>query len=260
MTQIPFADTIEKLRQLRLHGFIESLEELHKDDPEQTLAIAYVLEKMVAHELTSRAQRTVARRIKEARFIRLQTVDTFDFDYNDSTRNIRKRYLRLLHADPVEQGLGAVFVGSSGTGKTHLARALGFAACQLQHSVLFLPCSDLLNRLVSAEATKDLGREIRKLQSPSLLIIDELAYLTMSHDEANLFFQVASRRHDSGRPTVVTTNKPFSEWNQVFHGDATAHAIVDRLTERAEIFFLEGKSYRQTHRRGLDPAASNDAR
>ena len=73
----------------------------------------------------------------------------------------------------------------------------------------------------------------------------------MSHQEANLFFQMISRRHDNHHPTVVTTNKPFGEWNQVFHSDATAHVIVDRLTERAEIFYLEGKSYRQTHRKGL---------
>ena len=80
----------------------------------------------------------------------------------------------------------------------------------------------------------------------------------MSHQEANLFFQVLSRRHDRDRPTVVTTNKPFGEWNQVFHGDSTAHVIVDRLTEQAEIFYLEGKaSYRQTHRKGLNAEKPN---
>jgi DNA replication protein DnaC len=259
MTNPPFANTLEKLSRLRLPGFAETLGQLHEQDPERALAVAETLDQMTENEIAGRAQRTIARRIKQARFIRQQTVDTFDFNYNASTRKIRTRYLQLLHADTVAQGVGAVFVGNSGLGKTHLARALGYAACQRQYSVLFLPCSTLLNRLVTAEATKDLGREIKKLESPSLLVIDELAYVTMSHDEANLFFQVVSRRHDTCRPTVVTTNKPFSEWNQVFHGDGTAIAIIDRLTERAEIFFLEGKSYRQTHRRGLDPATSNDA-
>ena len=115
----------------------------------------------------------------------------------------------------------------------------------------FRPCSTVLNDLVTAEATKDLNREINKLVSPTLLVIDELAYVHMSHEEANLFYQVIARRHDREKPTVVTTNKPFAEWNQAFHGDAIAHAIVDRLTERAEIFYLEGTSYRQTHRKGL---------
>jgi len=242
---------LDHLARLRLQGFAEHLERLYGEDPERALLAAATLAPLADHELASRAQRTVQRRIQEARFIRIQTVDQFDFDYNPATRKIKTSYLKLLHADPVSQGLGAVFVGNSGLGKTHLARALGYAACQRLHSVLFLPCSTLLNRLTTAEATKDLERDIRRIQSPQLLLIDELAYLTMSHDEANLFFQVISRRHDHNRPTVITTNKPFGEWNQVFHGDAIAHAIVDRLTEKAEIFYLEGKSYRQTHRQGL---------
>lgn len=138
-------------------------------------------------------------------------------------------------------------------GKTHLARALGYRCCQLGYTVFFISCATLLNRLVTADATNDLERECKKFLTPSLLIIDELGYMTMSQQEANLFFQVISRRHDNKKPIVVTTNQPFAKWNQVFHGDATAHAIVDRLTECAEIFYLEGKSYRQTHRSGLNP-------
>lgn len=252
----PFPALADKLRRLRLPAFLEHLETLSQHQPQVAQQIAQGLDTMAEAEIADREQRTIERRIKEARFIRLQTVDQFNFDYNSSTRKIKKRYLQLLHADPVTQAVGAVFVGNSGLGKTHLARALGYAACQRTHRVLFLPCSTLLNRLVTAEATKDLGREIRKMETPALLVIDELAYVTMSHDEANLFFQLVSRRHDHNRPTVVTTNKPFSEWNQVFHGDATAHAIIDRLTERAEIFYLEGKSYRQTHRKGLSLATT----
>ena len=224
---------IEKLRRLGLPAF------------------AAALETMVDQELGYRADRTVERRIKEAQFVRIQTVDAFDFDYNASTKALRKTYLRLLEADHVSQGVGAVFVGNSGLGKTHLARALGYAACQRGQRVLFLTSTSLLNRLVAADATKNLERAIKTLLSPRLLIVDELAYVTLSQEEANLFFQVISRRHDHHHPTVVTTNKPFKEWNQVFHGDATAHAIVDRLTEKAEIFYLEGKSYRQTHRTGI---------
>ncbi len=258
MTSPAFTEILDKLARLRLAGFAEVLSTWHKEDPEQTLSLSKALDQMADHELAARAQRTIKRRIKEAHFIREQTVDAFDFNYNESTRKIRKRYLQLIHADLVQQGVGAVFVGNAGLGKTHLARALGYAACQRQQSALFSSCSSLLNRLITAAATKDLGREIRKFESPSLLIIDELAYLTMNHDEANLFFQVIARRHDRCRPTVVTTNKAFREWNQVFHGDATAHAIVDRLTERAEIFLLEGKSYRQKHRKGIDPVTNND--
>lgn len=238
----------EKLGRLRLNTFVAALETLRDQEPESVAPFASRLEQMADQELAERTDRTIARRIKEAHFVRIQTVDAFDFGSNPSTKALRRTFLRLLEADPVAQGLGAIFVGNSGLGKTHLARALGYAACQRGQRVLFLPCTSMLNRLVAADATKDLERAIKTLLSPALLLIDELAYITMSQAEANLFFQLISRRHDHHRPTVVTTNKPFKEWNQVFHSDATAHAIVDRLTERAEIFYLEGKSYRQTHR------------
>jgi DNA replication protein DnaC len=241
----------DKLGRLRLNTFVAALETLRDQEPERLAPFASQLEQMADQELADRTDRTVARRIHEARFVRIQTVDAFDFAYNASTKALRRTFLRLLQADHVAQGLGAIFVGNSGLGKTHLARALGYAACQRGQRVLFLPCTTLLNRLVAADATKDLERTIKNLLSPALLLIDELAYITMSQAEANLFFQVISRRHDHHRPTVVTTNKPFQEWNQVFHSDATAHAIVDRLTESAEIFYLEGKSYRQTHRTKL---------
>lgn len=246
-------DLLEKLRQLRLSAFVRDVEELVSKDPENAAAVLACLGRMADTEIAERTERKVQRRINEAQFIRIQTADAFDFTYNASTRKLKKRYLRLLKAGAVEQGIGAAFVGNSGLGKTHLARSLAYDACQRGHRVLFIPCATLLNRLVTADATKTLDREVKRLESQSLLVVDELAYLTMSHEEANLFFQVVSRRHDRNRPTVVTTNKRFAEWNQVFHGDATAHAIVDRLTERAEIFYLEGKkSYRQTHRQGLD--------
>jgi DNA replication protein DnaC len=243
---------LDKLRRLGLQAFAAAFETLCDKEPEHVVGLASLLEKMADHELAHRADRTIERRIKEAQFVRIQTVDGFNFEYNASTKALRKTFLRLIEADHVSQNVGAVFVGNAGLGKTHLARALGYAACQRGQRVLFLPCTSLLNRLVAADATRNLERSIKSLLSPSLLIVDELAYITMSQEEANLFFQVISRRHDHHRPSVVTTNKSFKEWNQVFHGDATAHVIVDRLTEKAEIFYLEGKSYRQTHRTGID--------
>lgn len=247
----PFEEKLEALKLSQVAAGLRDL--LGKDRPRAKIVID-ALTPLLQQELNARKEKAISRRIKDAQFIRIQTVDAFNFNYNASTKKLKNRYLRLLSADAVTENISAIFLGNAGLGKTHLARALGYAACQAKHRVLFIPCSSLLNRLISAEATKDLEREVKKLVSPALLIIDELAYLEMSHQEANLFFQMISRRHDNHRPTVVTTNKPFGEWNQVFHSDATAHVIVDRLTERAEIFYLEGKSYRQSHRKGLKPA------
>ncbi len=241
----------DKLRALHLNICAQSFESLAQNEPEKAAVIAPVLESMVDEEHSKKSASCIQRCIHEAHFIRIQTIDTFDFDYNASTQKLKKRYLQLFAADLEKEAVGALFIGNAGLGKTHLARALGYGACQRKRGVLFLPCATLLNRLVAAEATRDLERLTKKLPSPTLLIIDELAYVTMSQQEANLFFHVISRRHDSHRPTVVTSNKPFAQWNQVFQGDAIACAIVDRLTERAEIFYLEGKSYRQTHHKGL---------
>ncbi len=173
----------------------------------------------------------------------------FNFEYNAATRKLRSRYLNLLATDLVAEGIGALFVGGSGLGKTHLARALGYAQCQRGHRVLFTTLAALVNRLSAAEATKSLHRALKVYQSPLVLCVDEIGYATLRQPESHLLFQVLSVRHDRKRPTMITTNRVFGEWNQIFADDAVAHAILDRLAERAEVFHLEGTSYRETHRR-----------
>jgi DNA replication protein DnaC len=130
-----------------------------------------------------------------------------------------------------------------------LARALGYAQCQRGHRVLFTTLAALVNRLSAAEATKSLHRALKSYQSPLVLCVDEIGYATLRQPESHLLFQVLSVRHDRKRPTLITTNRVFGEWNQIFADDAVAHAILDRLAERAEVFHLEGTSYRETHRR-----------
>ncbi len=147
------------------------------------------------------------------------------------------------------EGVGALFVGGSGLGKTHLARALGYAQCQRGHRVLFTSLAALVNRLSAAEAVKSLHRALKTYQSPSVLLVDEVGYTSLRQPESHLLFQVLSSRHDRKKPTVITTNRVFGEWNQIFADDAVAHAILDRLAERAEVFHLEGTTYRETHRR-----------
>jgi DNA replication protein DnaC len=246
---------LEAFGELKLEAFSQAFQALVQEEPQEAERLERMLLPMAKAELASRTDRAIARRIRSARFIEIKTAETFDFEDSGSVRKVKKRYLRLLETDFVAEGLGAIFCGSTGLGKTHLAKALGYRACQRNQAVLYRPCSQVLNTLAAAQAAKDLESALRQYVAPSLLVLDELGYMTMSAQEANLFFQVVSRRHERQRPIVATTNKPFKEWNQVFSGDATAHAIVDRLTERAEIFYLEGvDSYRKRHRKTL-PAA-----
>lgn len=244
-------EVVEELEALGLLAFATRYHAVIEEHPELSEKLSALVLDMAQAETSQRKDRRVARCIHTAGFIQIQTVDTFDFDYNASTRKIRKSYLHLIEANVVEKNIGAVFVGGSGLGKTHLARALGYRMCQRGERVLFTTCSDMLNRLVAAEATKSLATAVKKYESPGLLLIDELGYLSLGQSEADLFFHVVSRRHDRLRPIVVTTNRSFGEWNQVFRNDSTAHAIVDRLTEKAEIFYLQGKSHRETHRSKL---------
>ena len=216
-------------------------------DPAGRSLVNDLIHRWADFELSSRHSMTIASRIKAAKFIKVQTVDNFDFDYNNATRAAKASYLPLYHATAKGDALPcAVFVGSAGLGKTHLARALGYGSCQAKASALFTTAAKMVNYLATAKVSHRLEAELNKYRRPRVLIIDELGYVSMDLEASNLFFQVISSRHDEGLGTIVTTNIPFGEWNQIFAGNAIAHTIVDRLTDGASIFHLEGVSYRES--------------
>jgi DNA replication protein DnaC len=211
--------------------------------------LASSMKSWIEMELSQRHSASIQRRIEGAKFIRNQTVDQFNFGYNDSTRAIEKDYLKL-HQRTLDGNIPrAVFVGNTGLGKTHLGRALGYVACQAGLSVLFTRASQIVNELATAKAVHNLERELRKYRKPQLLIVDELGYVMMDTEAGNLFFQVISDRHDRGLGTIVTTNFAFGHWNQIFAAESTALVIVERLTADAEVFYLEGESYPQSQKR-----------
>jgi DNA replication protein DnaC len=244
-------DLMDTLNALKLGQFAQHLEGVLDEQACARTAIAKALHTLAQAELAHRQERSVAYRIEQARFVRIQTIDTFDFDYNASTQKLRSRYLRLLEADLPALGLNALFVGTAGLGKTHLARALGYRLCQNNRRVLFATTHNLVLNLTTAETTGRLPSVLDAYIQPALLILDELGYVSLRDVESNLLFQVISARYDKRRPVVVTTNRPFGEWNQIFLNDAVAHAVLDRLTEKSEVFLVEGQSYRETHQQGL---------
>ena len=239
------------LAEIKLHAFSENLETAINRHPQEREAIIRVLTALAEAERSNRRERNVQYRIREAKFGQIQTTDTFDFGFNASTLKIKNRYLKLLETDITEQGLSVLFVGTSGLGKTHLARALGWSLCQKGRRVRFSTLSSMALDLLTAEQTGTLKKTMSEYTHPALLILDEVGYVVLREPESNLVFQILSQRYESRRSTAVTTNKPFGEWNQTFHNDAMAHAVIDRLVERSEVFHLEGKSYRETHRQRL---------
>jgi len=243
---IEISTLIDGLNALKLKHWQSALEsDWSSLKPAEQQILAGFMNKWIATEQAERRSQGIKRRILDAKFIKVQTVDQFDFQYNTSTRNLELSYLKL-HQQTVEGKIpSAVLVGNTGLGKTHLARALGFAACQAGTSVLFTRASQIINDLATAKALNNLEREIRKYRKPSLLIVDEIGYVSMDTEAGNLFFQVISDRHDRELGTIVTTNYAFGHWNQIFAAESTALVIVERLTARAEVFYLEGVSYPQ---------------
>lgn len=240
----------KNMSELKLRHWEKLIEpELAKlTDSERNLIIKH-LKQGSNTELAERQSDLIRRRIASAKFIRTQTVDQYDFDYNKSTRQIKEPLMKINQM--AREGIipKVVFVGSTGLGKTHLARALGYTFCQAGNTVLFIKASTIVNSLAMAKATNTLELEIRRYRKPTLLIIDELGYVTMDLEAGNLFFQVISDRHDRGLGTIVTTNYVFGNWNQIFASEATAVVTVERLTAEAEVFYLEGESYPQNKKR-----------
>lgn len=243
-------DTLTKdLAELRLKHFEKAcLDDLAALPPQERERVGGMLRRWMRVELAERKTAAIQNRVRNAKFMKIQTIDAFNFDHSPMTRKVRTNYLSLFDSIDGEEFPSAVFIGLAGLGKTHLARSLGYRACQLGHSVLFITAAEMVNKLEQAKRAACLDSELRKYRRPQILIIDELGYVTMDAQHSNLFFQVISARHDQGLGTIATTNLAFGKWNQIFANDAIAHVIVDRLTAEADVFFMEGDSYRPVER------------
>ena len=241
----------ELFKELRLKHWGEAVKaDLEEMTEAEKAAILKYLPKWISKEKTERKSQLIASRIRSARFRKIQTIDTFDFKVSAAVKSVEKNYLALFHTIGRNSPPSAVFTGNAGLGKTHLARALGYASCQKTLSVLFTTAAEMVNYLTHAQKTFTLETELNRYRRPQVLIIDELGYVSLDTQGSNLFFQVISARHDQELGTIATTNIPFGKFNQIFANDAIAHAIVDRLANDADVFYLEGnETYRPIERR-----------
>ena len=226
-------DLRQRAADLALHGLV-----LHFDEVRDAQWVPWLLQV----EEQERARRSLERRIRNAKLGRFKPMA--DFDWSWPTRIDRGLIDDLFKLDFVDEGVNVIAVGPNGVGKTMLAKNLAYSALLAGHTVRFTTASAMLNALAGEDSSSGLQRRLSRLCRPRLLFIDEVGYLSYGNRHADLLFEVVTRRYDAARPIVVTTNKPFAEWNEVFPSAACVVTLVDRLVHRSEILKIEGESYR----------------
>jgi len=200
------------------------------------------LAKLAEGEADVRRDRATKSRIRLARFPVIKTLEQFRWDWPTRINRLQvQNHFRLAF---IQDKANLILLGGVGLGKTHLATALGYAACLHGYSVLFASAIDVINTLAAAKNAGRLKAELKKYTKPALLILDELGYLPIDKAGADLLFQVISLRYEQGA-IVLTSNRAFKEWPKIFNHDSTlTAAILDRLLHHAETIIIEGKSFR----------------
>ena len=245
---------ITNLKQLKLPTMLCEWEKLAREAAAKNEAYENYLLRLTEAEVTTRAANALAHRIRAAGFPVVKDFDTFDFAALPSVP--KQKILEMSRGQWVEAHSNCCMIGNAGTGKTHLATALGLAVCRLGRRVRFMTAAGLVTQLEEAQKNHRLDRVLGQLDRLDLLIIDELGYLSFRRGGAELLFQVFADRYER-RSVLVTSNLAFSEWGTVFQGDRMTAALLDRLTHRCEIFEMNGESYRfresMTAKKDKDP-------
>lgn len=236
----------ERLKYLRLPYMRENHQSLADTAGKEQWSHQEYLEALIEGEASLRKDRSVQRRIQSARFPVVKTLDQYSFTWPKKINRLQIQ--NLFHLNFIEDRNNVIFLGGVGLGKTHLATALGYAACLKGASVLFTTAIDVINGLSAAQAAGRLQAELKRYLNPELLILDELGYLPIDKHGADLLFQIISHRYERGA-ILITSNRAFKDWPEIFNNDSTlTSAILDRLLHHADVVLIEGKSYRMKNR------------
>lgn len=231
----------ENLEKMGLNRVSEVLDSHNRLAQERELSYTDYLDGLIAEEVAFRADRSIRTRTKLAHFPFIKTIEQFDFSFQPSLNKRKVEELFTLRF--VENRENVLLLGPPGVGKTHLAIALGMKACYVGYKVYFISLMDMIAKLRASLADNTFERAMRSLTTPSVLILDEIGYLPLDRQSSNLFFQLVSRRYESGS-IILTSNKSFGEWGSIFADTVVASAILDRLLHHSTSFNIKGESYR----------------
>jgi len=245
---------VERIRRtliaLRMPRALELLDHAVQQLERGEASALELIDTLLAEELSVRESRRIKTALMMARLSTIKTLDSFDFSFQPSLD--RERILALAELQFVERREVVHFLGPPGTGKSHLAVAIGVEAIKAGRSVYFTTLADIVGALAKAEREGQLRERIRWFCRAALLIVDEIGYLPVAHGGGNLFFQLVNARYERGA-MVLTSNRGFAEWGEVFGDPVVATALLDRLLHHAVVVQIEGSSYRLRQHADLMP-------
>jgi len=232
---------IENLKSLKLSTIIRNLASHLRQAKQDKLEYEEFLLNLTEAEVQVRKENGRKRRLREAKFPLIKPLETFDFG---AAPQLDARLIKELSGcEYVDKSRNIIFLGKSGTGKTHLATGLGMEACKHGIRTRFVTGCGLANELIEARDEKILGRAVKRYAGYGLLIIDELGYVPFSKEGAQLIFQILAERHER-KPVMITTNMGFGDWTQIFGDPSMTAALLDRITHKAHVISCSWESYR----------------
>ena len=237
----PTDDLVPMLKKLRLSGVLQSLDLRTQQAADDNLALSEFLYRLLADEVERREAKQLMQRIRRANFEHAKTIEDFDFTFNASIP--KAKILELATCSFIERHDNVLIVGPTGTGKSHLAQALGHRACRAGFSVAYFGAHEMLLQLRAARGDGSYEKRILRFTSPDLLLVDDLGLRGLSQDEPADLYEIVRRRYEHGS-TIISSNRAVEEWPPMFGNPLLAAAAMDRLIHHAHVLVIDGDSYR----------------